>query len=218
MDYRHPGLSPPHTRPRVPARLFAAVICIAAVTGIGLELSNLLAQGHSVPKAVWILVRFFTILTNGLLAIVFANIAMRGIRVLPPQVLAGSVSAIVLVGVVFALLLQDARPIAGAAAAADFLLHKVTPVLALVFWLWYAPKGRLAWRDPLNWSLYPLVYLIYALIRGHFEGVYPYPFIDVAANGWPQVLVTAAVIAVGFIGAGWLMVWLDRALARRSHS
>ena len=199
----------------VPARLFAAVICMAAVTGIGLEFSNLLAQGHTAPKAIWILVRFFTILTNGLLAIVFANIAIRGIRVLPPQVLAGSVSAIVLVGVVFALLLQDARPIAGAAAAADFLMHKATPVLALVFWFFYAPKGRLAWRDPLNWSLYPLAYLIYALIRGHVEGIYPYPFIDVAANGWPQVIVTAAVIAVGFIGAGQLMVLLDRWLARR---
>lgn len=199
----------------MPARLFAAVICMAAVTGIGLEFSNLLAQGHTAPKAIWILVRFFTILTNGLLAIVFANIAARGIRVLPPQVLAGTVSAIVLVGVVFALLLQDARPIAGAAAAADFLMHKATPVLALVFWLLYAPKGRLGWRDPLNWSIYPLVYLIYALIRGHFEGVYPYPFIDVAANGWTQVIVTAAVIAVGFIGAGQLMVLLDRWLARR---
>jgi hypothetical protein len=199
----------------LPARLFAAVICIAAIAGIGLELSNLLGQGHSVPKAVWILVRFFTVLTNGLLAIVFANIALRGIRVLPPQVLAGSVSAIVLVGVVFALLLQDARPLAGASAAANFLLHKATPVLALIFWLGYAPKGQLAWRDPLNWSLYPLAYLIYALIRGHFEGIYPYPFIDVAANGWPQVLVTAAVIAVGFIGAGQLMVLLDRWLARR---
>lgn len=202
----------------MPARLFAAVICIAAIAGIGLELSNLLAQGHSVPKAVWILVRFFTVLTNGLLAIVFANIALRGIRVLPPQVLAGSVSAIVLVGVVFALLLQDARPLAGASAAANFLLHKATPVLALIFWLVYAPKGQLAWRDPLNWALYPLAYLIYALIRGHFEGIYPYPFIDVAANGWPQVLATAAVIAVGFIGAGQLMVLLDRWLARRRSS
>lgn len=202
-------------RSRVPARLFAAIICIAAVAGIGLELSNLLNQGNSVLTAVWILVRFFTILTNGLLAIVFANIALRGIRVLPPQVLAGSVSAIVLVGVVFALLLQDARPLAGASAAADFLLHKATPVLALIFWLVYAPKGRLAWRDPLDWSLYPLAYLIYALIRGYFEGIYAYPFIDVAANGWPQVLVTAVVIAVGFIGAGQLMVLLDRRLARR---
>jgi len=199
----------------MPARIFAAIICLAAVTGIGLELSSLLDQGNSALKALWILVRFFTILTNGLLAVVFANIAVRGIRVLPPQVLAGSVSAIVLVGVVFALLLQDGRPLAGATAAANFLLHKATPVLALIFWLAYAPKGRLGWRDPLNWSLYPLAYLIYALIRGHIEGIYPYPFIDVTANGWPTVIVTAAVIAVGFIGAGEAMVLLDRWLARR---
>jgi hypothetical protein len=199
----------------VPARIFAAIVCLAALAGIGLELSNLLSQGNSLSKAVWILVRFFTILTNGLLVIVFAKIAARGIKAIPPPLLAGTVSAIVLVGIVFALLLQGARPPAGAGAAADFLLHKVAPVLALIFWLTYAPKGNLSWRDPLDWSLFPLVYLIYALIRGHFEGIYAYPFIDVAANGWPQVLLTAAIIAVGFIGAGEVMVWLDGWLARR---
>ena len=199
----------------MPARIFAVIICLAAIAGIGLELSNLLDQGNALSRAAWVLVRFFTILTNGLLAIVFANIAARGTRAIPARLLAGAVSAIVLVAIVFALLLQGDRPLAGATAAADFLLHKVTPALAAIFWLVYAPKGKLTWRDPLDWSLYPLVYLIYALIRGHFEGIYAYPFIDVAANGWPQVLLTAAIIAVGFIGAGQLMVLLDRALANR---
>ncbi len=200
----------------MPARVFAALLCLLSLVGIGLEWSNLVNNGNSAGKAAWILVRFFTILTNGLLAVVFANIAMRGTRAIPPRLLAGSVSVIVLVGVVFALLLQDARPLAGTTATADLLLHKATPVLALVFWFIYAPKGTLTWRDPLDWALYPLAYLIYALARGHIEGIYAYPFIDVAANGWPTVILTAAVIAVGFIGAGEVMVLLDRWLARRS--
>ncbi len=45
-------------------------------------------------------------------------------------------------------------------------------------------------------------------------GRYAYPFIDVAANGWPAVIVTCAVIAALFIAAGFLVVALDRALAR----
>lgn len=199
----------------MPARAFAAAICAAAISGIGLEWINLINNGNSVLTAAWMLARFFTILTNGLLAVVFANIAARGTKVIPPRLLAGTVSVIVLVGVVFALLLQGARPLAGATAVADFLLHKTTPVLALIFWLTYAPKGTLNRRDPLDWSLYPLAYLLYALVRGHFDGIYPYSFIDVAANGWPTVILIAAAIALGFVGAGQLMVWLDGILARR---
>jgi len=199
----------------VPGRVFAAIISVVAISGIGLEWSSLINNGHSALAAAWMVARFFTILTNALLAVVFANIALRGTKAIPPRLLAGTASVMVLVGVVYALLLQGARPLAGATAVADFLLHKTTPVLSLIFWLAYAPKGALNWRDPLDWSLYPLAYLIYALIRGRFDGIYPYPFIDVAANGWPIVILTAAMIALGFIGAGQLMVWLDKALARR---
>ena len=48
-------------------------------------------------------------------------------------------------------------------------------------------------------SLFPIAYFVYALARGHFDGNYPYPFIDVGKLGWLQVAMNAAGIALGFI-------------------
>jgi hypothetical protein len=197
------------------ARLVAAALCLSALVGLALELANLIGGGTSLGAALWRLALFFTILTNVLVAIVFGLAAWQGPRFEHFKTLAGVVAAIALVGVVVALLLQGARPLGGATLVSDFLLHRFTPVLAPAYWLAFVPKGRLAWRDPLLWALYPLVYLGYALARGHSDGRYPYPFIDVAANGWANVIATSLAIAAGFVVAGAAMVALDRALARR---
>lgn len=198
----------------MPARLTALAIALAAGAGIGLELAALLRGGASLASAAWALVLYFTILTNGLVAVMFGALALAGARSVRPQFVAGIVAAIALVGVVYALLLQDTRALAGGTALADLLLHRVTPVLAPIYWLAFAPKGRLSWGDPLRWTLYPLAYLGYALARGSIEGRYPYPFIDLAANSWLAVVGVCTVITLCFVAAGEGLVLLDRAMAR----
>jgi hypothetical protein len=37
----------------------------------------------------------------------------------------------------------------------------------------FVSKQKLAWKDILPWLVYPLIYLIYILIRGASFGVYP---------------------------------------------
>ena len=144
-------------------RLAALLICLSACAGIGLELSTLMKGGASVLGSAWVLSGYFTILTNALVAVVFGAVAIGGERFDYPRLVAGVVSAIVLVGVIFTLLPQGLRTLAGATAEANFLLHQLNPVLAALFWLLFARKGALSWRDPLLWALYPLAYLVYAL-------------------------------------------------------
>ena len=105
------------------------------------------------------------------------------------------VLAILLVGIVYGLLLNGLLELSGGALLADTLLHKVTPVLAPLWWIAFAPRGQLSWRDPWGWALFPALYLPYALARGVAEGRYAYPFINVAKFGIGQVLVNAAVSA-----------------------
>jgi hypothetical protein len=90
----------------------------------------------------------------------------------------------------------------------------VTPILVPLFWLVFAPKGRLTFRDPWIWAILPLVYFIYALVRGTLGGRYAYPFMDVAQLGWPQTLINGALIALGFVATGFALVWLDGVMAR----
>ncbi|MCA1481865.1 Pr6Pr family membrane protein, partial [Bradyrhizobium sp. NBAIM08] len=102
----------------------------------------------------------------------------------------------------------------GAALAADTLTHDVVPVFYGFYWLLFVPKGELSWGSPISWTIYPLLYLPYVLIRGSSTGRYPYPFLDVNALGLTTVLVNSMILTVVFLVLGIMFVVLDKIIAR----
>ena len=58
------------------------------------------------------------------------------------------------------------------------VLHRLMPVVMALDWLLAPPSRRLAFRQCLWWMIYPLLYLVYSLIRGPIVDWYPYPFLD----------------------------------------
>ncbi len=132
-----------------------------------------------------------------------------------PSVLGGVTLIILLVAIVYQILLRGTLQQNGTEKLADLFLHSVTPLLVLVAWAFYAPKGALRFRDPLLWAAIPILYLGYALVRGARDGLYPYPFIDVGRIGWAQTGINAGAIAIGFMLVGFVMVWFDRRLGGR---
>lgn len=164
---------------------------------------------------------YFTILTNTLVATVLTcavtereSAARRWF--LQPWVSSGIAVSIAVVGLAYSILLRHLWQPQGWQFVADELLHDVMPLLFLGYWWRCVPKGTLRlWHLPL-WLIYPLVYFIYALLRGHLLGAYAYPFIDVAVLGYPQVLANAGGIFVGFVLVGLLVIGLDRRLSARS--
>ena len=197
-------------------RAFAALIALIAWCGLAVQFDATLANTGSVASTVWILLRFFTVITNLLVALTMTGIAF-GARV-PSFWLGGLTLAILLVGLVYFTLLRGLVELSGGALLADALLHKATPLLTGVYWLLFARRGGLRWHHPLLWALYPIGYFAYALIRGASEHRYPYPFMDVGRIGAAQTALNAALIAAAFIAGGLVLVGLDRALAaRRSH-
>lgn len=193
-------------------RLAAAIIALIAWAGLAAQFSATSSAGYSVGETAWILLRYFTILTNLLVAVTMGAIALG--RTPSAAWIGGVTLAILLVGIIDATLLAGMPQLTGAANLADVLLHKVTPLAVPAWWLAFAPKGRLDPRDPLLWALYPLTYFTYALVRGGIDGKYAYSFIDIAKHGWPPVLLTAVLIALGFVAAGFGLLLLDRRLAR----
>lgn len=164
---------------------------------------------------------YFTILTNTLVATVLTcAVAERESAArrwfLQPWVSSGIAVSIAVVGLAYSILLRHLWHPEGWQFVADELLHDVMPLLFLGYWWRCVPKGTLRlWHLPL-WLIYPLVYFIYALLRGHLLGAYAYPFIDVAVLGYPQVLANAGGILVGFVLVGLLIIGLDRRLSARS--
>ena len=194
-------------------RAAAGVVALICWVALAVRFSVTYAETGDVLEALWILARFFTILTNLAVAVAMTMVAF-GKRV-SPGVEGGLTLAILLVGVVYALLLQKLYHLTGAALFPDTLMHKVSPIAMAAYWLLFARHRPMRWNEPLWWSIYPLAYFAYALVRGAIEGIYPYPFMDVGKIGAAQTAVNAAAIAAAFLVAGLGLVWLDRRLLGR---
>jgi len=197
-------------------RVAAALIALVCWAGIALQFSATYANQHDVLLTLWVLGRFFTIITNLAVGIAMTRIALGG-RV-SPFVLGGLTLAILLVGIVYLTLLRGLHPLDGPALIANQLLHYVSPLAMAAYWLIFVPHHRLWWSAPWLWMLYPLTYLVYVIGRGAIDGRYPYPFIDVGKIGLARTVINALAIAAGFIPCGFAVVWLDRWLGRAPPS
>lgn len=196
------------------ARAFALVIAAIAWIGLGIHVDAQWRLSGSLLTALWVIGAYFTVLANLFVAIAFTLLALRGPRGINARLLAGITISIALVGVVYALLLSGLEELTAGAAVANILLHQLTPILVPIFWVLCAPKGALRREDPVLWLSFPAIYLAYALVRGTAEGHFAYPFLNYVTQGVVPVAITLLVIALAFLATGWLMVLLDRRLAR----
>ncbi|MBT2338867.1 MULTISPECIES: Pr6Pr family membrane protein [Pseudomonas] len=158
---------------------------------------------------------FFTVLTNTLVAVVLTweqtprpSAARRWF--LRPGVSSGVAASIALVSLAYNLLLRHLWQPSGWQFVADELLHDVVPLLYIIYWWRWVPKGTLRLGHIGLWVIYPVVYFAYVLLRGNLLAAYPYPFIDVADLGYPQVFINAAGILLGFVAIALAVVGLDR--------
>ena len=106
-----------------------------------------------------------------------------------------SLIMITVTGVVFNLLLSSSKT--GIDAVSNGLLHVWVPIITMVVWLLAGPRGYIRMSTVWASLVIPVVWLVFALVRGSAVGAYPYPFLDVATKGWASVLsfVFAMVIA-----------------------
>jgi hypothetical protein len=195
------------------ARAAAFAVAAIAWTGLAVQLIASSDLTGSVGQALWAMSRYFTVITNLMVAILFTAIALG--HQPRPRTIGGVTLAILLVGIVYLTMLRGLVELSGGAALADLLLHSIMPVIVPLWWLAFAPTPGLGRRDPWVWSLLPLVYFAYALVRGRAEGRYAYPFMDVDRLGWGAVLGTAMLMAAGFVVGGYCLVAVSNGLARR---
>ena len=165
-------------------------------------------------------ISYFTILSNILVAIsltssLFFPKTIFGKYFSSVKVQSAIALYIFIVGLVYNLVLRGIWSPTGWQLVVDNLLHVAVPVLYVVYWLIYIPKGALNWVDGLMWAYSPLAYLIYSLIRGHFVGWYPYPFLDVNKIGYQKVLINSGFMVIAFFVVGLFMIAFNK-LAKKS--
>ncbi|WP_244932105.1 Pr6Pr family membrane protein [Nocardioides sp. W7] len=202
------------------ARRWHLVTGVVAVTALVLQLV-LVVQGGGVLDersepglAVRLgrLVSYFTIQSNLLVAVAAITLARypsydgrwwRALR------LAGLVG-ITVTGLVHFVLLRPLLDLTGWDWAADKLLHMVVPALVVVGWLAFGPRPRVTLTEVRRALIWPLLWLAWTLAVGALTGWYPYPFLDVDAEGWPRVLAAAAMVTVLFLALFAAAYRIDR--------
>ncbi|MER9581329.1 Pr6Pr family membrane protein [Mesorhizobium sp. M0276] len=200
------------------------------MTGLAIGLAGLVLQfcisipasmeaGRSLLGSIVFVFSFFTILTNiGAVLVYTSLLSPAGYAWLPAfagtRIRAGVAVSIALVFIIYAAVLAQLWQPQGLFLLCDVLLHYVTPLLFVLWWLTSGADGRTRWSDISWWVLYPVAYLIYALMRAPFAGEVPYPFLDVARNGPASVAISAAAITGLFLVLCVVAVLADHGVAR----
>lgn len=143
---------------------------------------------------------FFTIESNILAVISFligAFLIFANKRSKKADYFRGAVTLyMVITGIVFSVLLSGIEGVALTAVPWDnVVLHYIIPVAVALDWIADRP-GHISFKKALPWLIFPILYLVYSLIRGPIVNWYPYPFLNPANGGYGQVLITSVVIAV----------------------
>ncbi len=91
----------------------------------------------------------------------------------------------------------------------DNMLHVLIPILYILSWLFFVTKGKLNWNNGLYWLLFPLIYLIYSLIRGAIVNWYPYPFLNAVKLGYNQVIINIIIMLFVFLISGSALIAIN---------
>lgn len=200
-------------RPSVTVAAVLGWIALALQLYLSIRLSVVRGRGFVGGMVTYF--SFFTILTNILASMALtAPLVRTRSRVTRfftrPTVNTAIAASIVLVAIVYTAVLQSHWDPKGLQLVVDMMLHHLMPVMFVTYWWVVVPGEDLHWSQVPRWASYPILYFVYATVRGAVTRDYPYPFIDAGALGYPHALGNAAGILVGFIAVSLILVAVGR--------
>ena len=213
-------------------RIAALALRIAAAIASGAGL--IILSGMAAWRICLSMLAYYTNLSN--LACLAAFIALsvktaadikkggaRGLTAMPPPIKGAVLMMLAVTMLVYHFMLSATGFVMqvnldGRIAAANILLHYIAPCLALADWLLFDKKNTFKRSDPVKWLAVPFAYFIFILIRGAVAPDatprYPYYFLDADAIGAAGVAAYAVAFAFAFAALGYIMVVIDKLLAK----
>jgi hypothetical protein len=205
------------------ARPWFAVTALCVLAGVALSVYSATAtpgRFHTGIERAFNTFAFFTIQSNliaGGTALLLAVRLDRPSTVFRTFRLIGLV-AITVTGVVYHVALASLFDLDGLHQLGNQLVHTVVPLLTVLGWLIFGPRGytsrRVAWLS----LLFPACWLVFTLIRGAVIHWYPYPFIDVSAIGYAKAILNSFWVSLLLLGLAAGATALDSRLGPRGPS
>lgn len=125
-----------------------------------------------------------------------------------------SMLMIIVTGMIFIALLAPKAQLQGLEYVTNTCQHYITPALTVVVWLVAGPRRQLFIRNIIPSMAIPIIYVIITLIRGAVINAYPYPFFNVAAHGYANVLTTVLELVVVAVILALILIGIDKLLVR----
>ena len=116
-------------------------------------------------------------------------------------------------GIIYQGLLAASAKNVGLEVVTNFFLHQLTPIVVVVVWLLVGPRRQFKWVDIPLALILPIVWAIFALVRGAVINAYPYGFLNVDKHGLGTVIVTVIAIAIFGVIISAIYLGLDRLLS-----
>ena len=176
---------------------------------------------------------YYTVLSNILCFVYFAVLVVAQRKKENPLVKGSVTMCIAVTGIVYHFLLDgmmeaNAASVSPVLDAGNFLVHTVVPVMVVLDYFLFFPKGQYKSLHPIAWMVLPYLYFGFIWLRAEisdslFSGFggaksrYPYPFLDVDLYGWDKVLLIVLGITVAFLALGYIAYVLDRLLGKNFH-
>jgi hypothetical protein len=119
---------------------------------------------------------------------------------------------------VFAILIQPTYQPQGLYILTSFITHYLIPIGFIFDWFLTETDVQYKYIFGLYWTIYPLIYLIYTLVRGYFTGFYPYTFLDLNSISIIRLIINITFLIGLFLFLGFLYISINRIIYKKKNS
>lgn len=190
-------------------KLFFGLLGLSA---IATEIIVIMGRGRFVPENFF---SYFTIESNIFAAVMLIASALMLLKRRQGAGIAflrGAATLYMMItGIVFSILLSGYDALT-AVPWDNIVLHYIIPIAVLIDWILDPPTRAITFKNATLWLLYPLLYLVYSLVRGLLVDWYPYPFLNPMLDGYAGIVW----VSMGILALSLLLAWLLSGTKRRT--
>lgn len=202
--------------------VFEVVITIVAFLGVIIDMS-----GQRSLLSAFKLLNFFTIQSNLLVFIIMLLVVVNRFskKKQPSYLIAlsgGAALWIIMTGIIFHFMLSGVYQPQGIQIISNMILHYITPSLMTIYYFAFVDIKVVNMKYPIYWAGFPLIYGVASLVRGLFDGFYPYWFFKPTGsfpegNGsYLNVIIIILALALSFLVFGYIITFIKKLLFRKS--
>ncbi len=117
---------------------------------------------------------------------------------------------------IFAVLLAPMMSIEYLLSFSNISLHYAIPILFIIDFVLTEKIVKYEWKLIIYWLIYPIGYLIFAVIYGTFTGDYIYPFLNINVLGQVGFIISIGLVGIFFIVLSAIYIIINHNLIKRS--